>query len=156
MNLYTYLAIDIGASSGRHILGWLEDGQIRLQEVHRFSNGAAARDGHLCWDVDTLFAEIIAGLKNVLSLKKFQSASALTPGAWTSFCWTGREIVLAPQWHIVTTVLRGWTQRYTDAFRKLNSTAVQGSQSSHSTRYFSSWPSKPRRHNILTGPPFCC
>lgn len=34
-----YLAIDIGASSGRHILGWVENGTIRLEEIYRFANG---------------------------------------------------------------------------------------------------------------------
>ena len=34
-----YLAIDIGASSGRHILGWLENGKIRIEEIYRFENG---------------------------------------------------------------------------------------------------------------------
>lgn len=34
-----YLAIDIGASSGRHMLSWIEDGKMRLQEVYRFYNG---------------------------------------------------------------------------------------------------------------------
>ena len=34
-----YLAIDIGASSGRHILGWIENGKIRIEEIHRFQNG---------------------------------------------------------------------------------------------------------------------
>ena len=42
-----YLAVDIGASSGRHIVGWLEDGQIRTEEVYRFPNGVTEQDGHL-------------------------------------------------------------------------------------------------------------
>ena len=37
MNKY-YLAVDIGASSGRHMLGWMENGKMRLEEVYRFSN----------------------------------------------------------------------------------------------------------------------
>lgn len=44
------LAIDIGASSGRHIVGWLEDGKIRTKEVYRFLNGVTEQDGHLVWD----------------------------------------------------------------------------------------------------------
>lgn len=47
-----FLAIDIGASSGRHILGSLENGKIVLEEVHRFWNGMDDIDGTLCWDVD--------------------------------------------------------------------------------------------------------
>ena len=55
----TFLAVDIGASSGRHMLGWMEDGQIRMQEIYRFENGMISRDGRLCWDVDRLFREIL-------------------------------------------------------------------------------------------------
>ena len=58
-----HLAIDIGASSGRHILGWLQDGQLKLEEIHRFKNGTITKNGHLCWDTDALFAEILEGLK---------------------------------------------------------------------------------------------
>ena len=42
-----YLAIDIGASSGRHIVGWQEDGEILTREVYRFPNGMEETDGHL-------------------------------------------------------------------------------------------------------------
>lgn len=45
----TYLAVDIGASSGRHILGWVEDGRIRLEEVYRFPNLQKVVGGHDCW-----------------------------------------------------------------------------------------------------------
>ena len=58
-----YLAIDIGASSGRHIVGRLEDGRIKLREVYRFANGAESRDGHLVWNAARLFEEVINGLK---------------------------------------------------------------------------------------------
>ena len=47
-----YLAVDIGASSGRHILAHLEDGKIVLEEMYRFTNGNVTRDGHLCWELD--------------------------------------------------------------------------------------------------------
>lgn len=58
-----YLAVDIGASSGRHILGHMEDGRIVLEEVHRFWNGMKETDGELCWDVEQLFFDIIEGMK---------------------------------------------------------------------------------------------
>ncbi len=57
------LAIDMGASSGRHILGYLEDGKLKLQEIYRFENGIIDIDGTLCWDIQKLFAEIKNGLK---------------------------------------------------------------------------------------------
>lgn len=65
-----FLAIDIGASSGRHILGSLEDGKIKLEEIYRFWNGMDKKDGSLCWDVDRLFNEILAGMKKCKELGK--------------------------------------------------------------------------------------
>ena len=62
-----YLAIDIGASSGRHIVGWREDGELRTKEVYRFPNGVLEQAGHLVWDVDTLLfhvKEVYHGGKN--------------------------------------------------------------------------------------------
>ena len=57
------LAIDMGASSGRHILGYIEDGKLKLQEIYRFENGITDIDGTLCWDVEKLFEEVKNGLK---------------------------------------------------------------------------------------------
>ena len=58
-----HLAIDIGASSGRHILGWVEDGRMHLKEVYRFENRLAEKNGHLCWEMDRLWQNVLAGLK---------------------------------------------------------------------------------------------
>lgn len=58
-----YLAIDIGASSGRHMLGWVEQGKIRLEEVYRFTNQQVHRNGHDCWDMENLWNGIIEGMK---------------------------------------------------------------------------------------------
>ncbi len=58
-----FLAIDIGASSGRHILGSLVDGKMVLEEVYRFDNTQIRKDGHDCWDVDALFANVVEGIK---------------------------------------------------------------------------------------------
>lgn len=57
-----YLAIDIGASSGRHIVGWREDGTLKTKEVYRFPNGVQEQDGHLIWDMDALLAHVKAGI----------------------------------------------------------------------------------------------
>lgn len=65
-----YLAVDIGASSGRHILGWLEDGVMKLEEVYRFPNGMEKVDGHLCWNLPKLFEEIKAGMKRCAEIGK--------------------------------------------------------------------------------------
>ncbi len=58
-----YLAIDIGASSGRHIAAWVSDGRIETREVYRFPNGASMKDGHLCWDIEALEHHVVTGLK---------------------------------------------------------------------------------------------
>lgn len=58
-----YLAIDIGASSGRHILGHVDHGRIVLEEVYRFPNLQVVRDGHDCWDLDNLWNGVVEGLK---------------------------------------------------------------------------------------------
>lgn len=58
-----HLAIDIGASSGRAIVGELDEtGRLRLTEVHRFENGLLRRNGHLCWDIDSLWESVLNGL----------------------------------------------------------------------------------------------
>ena len=65
-----FLAIDIGASSGRHILGSVTDGKLSLEEVYRFPNGMKEEDGTLYWDVDSLFDEILTGMKKCKDLGK--------------------------------------------------------------------------------------
>ena len=65
-----HLAIDIGASSGRHILGHLEDGKIVLEEVYRFDNAQIRRDGHDCWDMVALARAVLAGLKRCKEIGK--------------------------------------------------------------------------------------
>lgn len=59
----TYLAIDIGASSGRHIAAWLEEGRICTREVYRFPNSCEMKNGHLCWELEGLERHIVAGLR---------------------------------------------------------------------------------------------
>ena len=76
-----YLAIDIGASSGRHILAHLQDGKMVTEEIYRFSNGPQILPGtpgalgsqgnkRLMWDTERLFKEILNGLKKAKELNK--------------------------------------------------------------------------------------
>ena len=65
-----FLAIDIGASSGRHILGSIENGKLVLEEIYRFKNGAEKRDGNLVWNDKALYSSIIEGLKKCKELGK--------------------------------------------------------------------------------------
>ena len=72
-----YLAVDIGASSGRHILGWLQDGQLHMEEIYRFPNGAIQVDGTLCWDHQTLVRHLIQGLHACREKGKIPSYMAI-------------------------------------------------------------------------------
>ncbi len=65
-----YLAVDIGASSGRHILCHMVNGKMHLEEIHRFENGMKMKDGELCWEMDRLLAEVVNGLKKCREIGK--------------------------------------------------------------------------------------
>lgn len=69
-----YAAVDMGASSGRLILGWMENGKMQLEEMHRFENGMVEKDGELCWEFDRIFREILTGLKKCRELGKMPSS----------------------------------------------------------------------------------
>ena len=74
------LAIDIGASSGRHIVGWLEDGKIRTKEVYRFPNGVTEKDGRLTWDMDGLLEHVKFGIAE--AKKQFSTIDTLSIDTW--------------------------------------------------------------------------
>lgn len=65
-----YLAIDIGATSGRHILGHLENGELIIEEVFRFKNRVIEENDNLFWDIEYLFENILEGLRKCKSLNK--------------------------------------------------------------------------------------
>lgn len=76
-----YLAIDIGASSGRHIIGWREGREIHTKEVYRFPNGVKKKDEHLVWDIEKLYSSILEGIKEAFRLyPKIESLSIDTWG----------------------------------------------------------------------------
>lgn len=75
-----YLAIDIGASSGRHIVGWLENGELQTEEVYRFHNGVSEEDGHLVWDIVSLESEVRKGIDIALEKYAIESLSIDTWG----------------------------------------------------------------------------
>ena len=75
-----YLAIDIGASSGRHIVGWREDGEIKTKEVYRFPNGVTKQNGHLVWDVETLVESVLLGIGE--AFKEYPKIESLSIDTW--------------------------------------------------------------------------
>ena len=74
------LAIDIGASSGRHIVGWQENGNLQTKEVYRFHNGVQEANGHLIWDMDALFLEVKNGIRE--ALKAFPTIQTVSVDTW--------------------------------------------------------------------------
>lgn len=72
-----YLAIDIGASSGRHILGHIENDRLCLEEIYRFPNNIKNENDTLIWDIENLFAEVKAGIKKCAEIGKFPKTIAI-------------------------------------------------------------------------------
>ena len=74
------LAIDIGASSGRHIIGWQENGTIMTQEVYRFPNGVSMQDGHLVWDMKALLEHVVEGIR--VAFTAYPEIKSLSVDTW--------------------------------------------------------------------------
>lgn len=68
----THIAVDIGASSGRLVIGDIKNGKLTIEEIHRFANGFTERNGTYYWDIDHLLTEIVKGLAyaKTLGVKK--------------------------------------------------------------------------------------
>ena len=75
-----YLAIDIGASSGRHIVGWREKGQLKTKELYRFANGVREENGHLVWDLEFLLDQVKTGIDR--ALEAFPQIESLSIDTW--------------------------------------------------------------------------
>ena len=75
-----YLAIDIGATSGRHIVGWQEGGEIKTEEVYRFPNGVIKEDGHLIWDIECLYNSVLAGIR--VAFSRYPEIESLSIDTW--------------------------------------------------------------------------
>lgn len=72
-----HLGIDIGASSGRHMLGRYVDGKLELEEIYRFKNAIRTINGQDCWDIETLFAEILKGIRACVDKNKIPKTLAI-------------------------------------------------------------------------------
>lgn len=89
-----YLAVDIGASSGRHILGHLEDGKMVLEEIYRFENGMDKQGGKLLWDTERLFTEIVNGMKMCAEANKIPVSMSVDTWAVDYVLLDGEDRVL--------------------------------------------------------------
>ena len=72
-----HLAIDIGASSGRHILGHIESGRLVLEEVYRFEEYLKEENGSLIWDIEKLVREVKAGIEKCSKIGKIPDTIAI-------------------------------------------------------------------------------
>jgi rhamnulokinase len=94
-----YLACDLGADSGRLMLGTLDNGKISLEELHRFPNGPVKAAGALHWNLDGLFNELKTGLKKAAD-KKLPVASISTDSWGVDYVlYDGRGLPMSPVWH---------------------------------------------------------
>ena len=75
-----FLAIDIGASSGRHIVGIEANGALQTDEVYRFPNGMQRENGHLIWDIEGIFQHVKAGIKAAFA--KYPHIDSLCIDTW--------------------------------------------------------------------------
>lgn len=75
-----YLAIDLGASSGRHIVGHLENGEIIIDEVYRFKTEMDDSPNGLVWNVPRLYKEILEGIK--IAFNKYKNIESLSIDTW--------------------------------------------------------------------------
>ena len=89
-NKTNFFAVDLGATSGRTILGTLENGKVQLDELTRFDNNLIETGGHFYWDIFALYNEIIKGLKLVAQRQiKIESIGIDTWGC--DFVYIGKD-----------------------------------------------------------------
>lgn len=136
-----YLAIDIGASSGRHIVGWVENGVLRTEEVYRFPNSVQRVDGHLEWDIDSLFANVKQGIREAFA--KYPVIESLSIDTWAVDYVLLKTASPSPRSTPTGTAGRRRSPPKSTTFCPLrNSTSAPASSSSPSTAFISCMPTK--------------
>lgn len=108
-----YLAIDIGASSGRHIVGQRTGDEFKTEEVFRFPNGMAEQNGHLVWDIEALLKNVIEGIKEAFC--RYSDIESLSIDTW------GVDYVLLKGGKPVLPVYAYRDSRTADAIDKVHS-----------------------------------
>ena len=91
-----YLAVDIGASNGRHILGSVQNGRLVLEEVYRFRNRLIKQGENLCWDLPYLFHEVLYGMQKCQSLGKIPVSMGIDSWAVDYVLLDKQDQVLGP------------------------------------------------------------
>lgn len=86
-----FFAVDLGATSGRTILGCLGEGKMELKELTRFPNHIIETGGHCYWDIYALYNEIIRGLKVVAKDNLPIRSIGIDTWGWISYSWAKTE-----------------------------------------------------------------
>jgi rhamnulokinase len=94
-----YLACDLGAESGRLMLGSLEGGRVSLEELHRFPNTPVKVAGSLCWDIPRLFNELKTGLRKAAARRR--PIASISTDSWgvDYVLLDGRGAIIPPAFH---------------------------------------------------------
>lgn len=124
-----FLAIDLGATSGRALIGLLENGRLETIEIHRFSNEFVPVNGHLCWDIYRLFNEILKSIQ--LAVKNGFEPISIGIDTWgVDFCLVGTDgfisgLPFAYRDHISDGMVESFTTEVLDAATLYQSTGIQ-------------------------------
>lgn len=142
-----YLAIDIGASSGRHILGHMEDGKMVLEEIYRFPNGMQKQDGEKVWDIEALFEAVLAGMKKCRELGKIPVSVGIDTWAVDFVLLdrmiSGSEMPLL----IAMTARKEWMRRFIAQCRRKNSMHRPVFRNRFLTVFISLWRGRRKNRN---------
>ena len=97
-NTATVLAFDFGASSGRAIRAVYDGQNLNYEEIHRFENIPIEKDGHLCWDVETLLKEIHTAIQKAGTFDSLGFDTwGVDFGLLTVICWQTLFITAMPE-----------------------------------------------------------
>ena len=97
MSLRHFVAIDLGATSGRVILATINGGKIEMEEVHRFPDTIIQMQGHFYWDLPAIYKSVLEGLRNVAERGvKVESIGIDTWGVDFAFFGSDGELLRLP------------------------------------------------------------
>lgn len=99
LNRSRHLAIDLGAESGRLMLGTLADGRVTLEELHRFPNTPLRAGDSLHWNMEALFAEVKVGLRKAAALRVPFSSISTDSWGLDYVLFDQREKIMPPTFH---------------------------------------------------------
>ena len=147
-----FLAFDLGAESGRAMLGRLRAGVLDISEIHRFVNEPVRQNGSLHWDVLRIWLELKQGMERAAGTRS--RASASTPGAATTRSSASRACCFRTPITIATSGPTASWKPCSNAYRPTKSTRSRGSSSCRSTRSISSTRHARRRRGSRCGDAF--